>query len=270
MLDDLCLTLSTRLDRARSELQRLRIERRDCVPQTVYDQAGINAESDGVLAEWARLDDAIAGQVEVCERQEQRLRSEATITTACKQFLHGLPTGARLRQVEARPDDLADVRERITRTQREIAKVERTPTPSDDIADRVKRHVDGLAAKALPIITGIGDGQALKVLYPLHEHADRVAQSGFSQHEGNALLLFALLDGEVLAKRLMETISDVSISSRERDQLLHALREQLTELRYAEEASICAAIERGDDVTRSGPPWAVLMIEIEQQQRAAA
>ena len=42
-LDDLCLTLSTKLELARKELQQLRIERRDCVPQTVYDQAGINA-----------------------------------------------------------------------------------------------------------------------------------------------------------------------------------------------------------------------------------
>ena len=65
----------------------------------------------------------------------------------------------------------------------------------------------------------------------------------------------------------MQIITDTGISSRERDQLLHALQEQLIELRYDEEASISAMIEAGDDVSRSGSaPWAVLMIEIEQQQ----
>jgi hypothetical protein len=91
-LDDLCLTLSTKLEASRRDLQQLRVERRDCVPQTVFDQAGINAESDRVLGEWARLDDAISAQQAVCERLEARLRSEAAIATACKQFLHGLPT----------------------------------------------------------------------------------------------------------------------------------------------------------------------------------
>ena len=174
-------------------------------------------------------------------------------------------------QVEARPDDLDDIRERIKRTQREIGKVERTPVPSGDIIDRVKRHVDGLAAKAHPIITGIGDGQSLRVLYPLHENADRVAQSGFAPDQANALLLFALLEPDRLAERLMKTVSDVSISARERDQLLHALQEQLIELRYAEEATVSAMIEAGDDVTRSGSaPWAVLMVTVEHEQQAAA
>ena len=84
-------------------------------------------------------------------------------------FCTNLPTGARLREVEARPGDLDDIRERIKAVKIEIAKVERIPVPSDDIADRVKRHVDALAAKATPIITGVGSGQALKVLFPLHD-----------------------------------------------------------------------------------------------------
>ena len=73
-----------------------------------------------------------------------------------------------------------------------------------------------------------------------------------------------------MTERLIKTITATGISSRERDQLRNALQEQLTELRYSEEASVSATIEAGEDVTRSGPPWAVLMIEIEQQQQAAA
>ncbi len=61
-----------------------------------------------------------------------------------------------------------------------------------------------------------------------NENANRVHQSGFSQYEGNALLLAALLQPDRLTERLMETINDTGISARERDQLLHALQEELT------------------------------------------
>ena len=37
-LDGHCMTLTTKLEASRRDLQRLRIERRDCVPQTVHDE----------------------------------------------------------------------------------------------------------------------------------------------------------------------------------------------------------------------------------------
>ena len=43
-IDGLCMTLNTKLEASRRDLQRLRIERRDCVPQTVHDERSANLE----------------------------------------------------------------------------------------------------------------------------------------------------------------------------------------------------------------------------------
>ena len=111
-LEQALIGLTTKLEASRRDLQRLRIERRDTVPNVAYDEAGANRESERVLSEWARLDDAIAAQIEVCERQERRLRGDEAVIRACKQYLHDLPAGARLRVVEGRAGDLDDIRER--------------------------------------------------------------------------------------------------------------------------------------------------------------
>ena len=64
----------------------------------------------------------------------------------------------------------------------------------------------------------------LRVLWPLHDHADRVTLSGFSEAEGNALLLVALVDGERLVERLLQTVAAQSITASERNERLRALR----------------------------------------------
>ena len=271
-LEQHCLTLTTTLEASRKELQRLRIEQRDLAPRTVYDEFGANRESERLIAENLRLETAIKAQIAHGEALERRLRGEEAVIRSCKAFLHDLPDGVRLRVVEGRPGDLDDIRRRIGEVRDEIGKVQRTPVPSADIAERVKRHVDALAARAAPIITGVGSGQALRVLFPLSLHADRIAQSGFAPDQANALLLVALLEPERLTERLMEVIADTSIAASERDGRLRTLQAELAQLHYDEEASISAMTERGEDVTRStsAPAWSVLMVEIEQQQRAAA
>ena len=271
-LESHCLTLTTKLEASRRDLQRLRIERRDAVPQTVGDEWQANRESERVLSEWARLDAAIAAQLATCERLEQRLRAEERTVTACKRFLHELPAHARLRVVEGQAGDLDDIRARIKAVADEIGAVQRLPVPSDDLRDRVSRYVDDLAARAQPIIAGIGDGETLRVLYPLHDHADRVTLSGFATDQGNALLLVALVDGERLAERLLQAATVGSITASERNERLRVLHQQLTQLRYDEEAAITCALNDGDDVSRSGsaPAWAVLMVQVEHALEAAA
>ena len=133
-----------------------------------------------MLAEWARLDDAITAQVAVCERQERRLRSEAAVAPSASSFC----TACRPERVFVRSRPVPAISPTSAsaskRRRREIAKVERTPVPSDDIADRVKRHVDGLAAKAHADHHRHREWSGVAVLFPLHENADRVALSGFA------------------------------------------------------------------------------------------
>lgn len=274
-LDALCMTLNAKLDRGRSELQGLRQQQRDVVPQVVHDEYGANREVERLEREGQRLTDEIAEQTEICERLERQLRGEERIVASCKRFLHELPVGTRLHVVEPNQGgDLDDIRKRIRQVRDDISRLQSLPVPSDDLADRIKAYVDDLAARAQPVIQGIGDGQTLRVLYPLNDDANRVNLIGFSQRDGNPLLLLALLEPERLVERLLQTVADAhSISPTERNERLHGLQSELTQLRYDEEAAICEAIDNGgDDVFRLGssPAWAVLMVQIEHKQQVAA
>ena len=198
-----CLTLSTKLEGSRRELQRLRVEQRDLAPRVVHDEYEANRESERLIAEAQRLNDAISAQTATCERLERRLRVEERTVAGCKTFLHELPAGARLRVVEGQAGDLDGIRAQIAQTRDEIGALQRLPVPSDGLSDRVKAYVHELAARARPVIQGIGDGQSLRVLWPLTADANRISLSGFVQHEGNALLLLAHgSQGEVHRARL--------------------------------------------------------------------
>lgn len=270
MLEARCIGLTGELEASRRELQRLRIEARDLAPRTVHDEYSANRESERLIAEAQRLDAAIAAQIAVCERQEKRLATEERIIRDAKTFLHELPSGARLRVVEGYAGDLDVVRQRIVEVRDEIARVERLKVASADLPERIARFTAKLAARAQPVVRGIADGETLSVHFPLRADADRVTMSGFSEAQANPLLMAAFLDGERLTERLLACATDGSISASERDARLRALQDELTALRYDEEVSICAAIERGDDVSRNAPPWSVLMVEITHQAQAAA
>ena len=168
------------------------------------------------------------------------MHGEERVVAACKRFLQELPAHTHLTVVEGHPGDLDDIRRRITQTRDEINRLRSLPVPSDDLADRVKRYVDELAAHARPVMQGIGHGQTLRVLYPLRENADRTTQSGFSQHEGNPLLLLALLAPERLTEQLLQTALSGGIPASELHDRLQKLQQHLTQLRYDEEASISA------------------------------
>jgi hypothetical protein len=200
------------------------------------------------------------------------LRAEERTVAACKAYLHELPADARLIEVtEVRPGDLDDIRARIAEVKDEIARVQALPVPSSDLADRIKQYVAELAARARPLVLGVGDGQTLRVQFPLPAVANPIQMSGFSQHdEGNPLWLTAFLHPERLAERLTQAALAGGISASERDARLSALQQEMVELRYAEEASIISSVSNGDDVSRSAsPPWAVLMVTTIEQQAAA-
>ena len=126
--------------------------------------------------------------------------------------------------VQSAGGDLDAIRARIEEIKGEISRVQLTPVLSGDLGARIADHVAALGLKAKPIVSGVGHGEALRVLYPLHDHADRITQTGFSDHEGNALLLAALLDGKRLAERLLQVATETAITANERSLRLQACR----------------------------------------------
>jgi hypothetical protein len=221
-------------------------------------------------SERRRLDDAIAAQEATCERQQHALRATEAEIKGCKTWLNELPSNARLVEAQGTAGDLGCIRQRIRALRDEIDGLERLPVPSPDIATRIRGYVDQLAAKAQPLVLGIGDRQTLKVLFPLNDHADRRTQTHFAPTDANPLLMAALLDGDRLAERLL-AIATSGITARERDEKLRTLRSQLEAARYDEECSICAALDRGEDVMRaSAEAWAALQVKVATAKKAAA
>jgi hypothetical protein len=132
--------------------------------------------------------------------------------------------------------------------------------------DRTPLFGQPLARRHLITLDQTADDHLLRRGVRDADHADHITLSGLAQHEGNPLLLLALAQPERLTERLLQVALDGSISSGERSGRLQALQQQLTRLRYDEEAAFCAALANGDEVSRLGAsPEAVLMVEVEQE-----
>jgi len=92
-----------------------------------------------------------------------------------------------------------------------------------------------------------------------------------SPREQRAVVV-GLVHPQCLVERLLAASLESSILSTERNARLQSLQEQLTLAHYDEEQAVSAAINNGEDVARSGsaPAWAVLQVEVEHEQQAAA
>jgi hypothetical protein len=265
VVEQRCIGLTAQWEQAQRDLRDVCTERSRLAYRTVNDEYEANREVERYEAERQRLDKAIVAQEQAVERTQRALKSTEAVIRSCKAWLNELPSNARLVEVTGRVQDLDVVRERIARTRAEIDALERMPTPSSDLSKRIRAHVQRLAEKAQPLVTGIGDGETLKAMFPLNDHADRRTQTYFSQDDANPLLLAALLHPERLTDRLLAAAMASGIPKGERDAKLKTLRSQLEQARYDEEASL------GNDVRSSSQPaWAVLMVKQVTAKRAAA
>ena len=78
--------------------------------------------------------------------------------------------------------------------------------PADDIGDKVQAYVDSLAAKAQPLLRGLGTGQQLDIRWPGGPDCNPRNGDGFSTIDGNALMLTALLQPTALQDAIMGAV----------------------------------------------------------------
>ena len=88
---------------------------------------------------------------------QQRLQTEQSVLSGCKNWLDHLPADTKLEPVAVTADghDLAGVRGRIKAANVELEALRRAPAPSEDIEARVRDYVRGLAPKVRGV--GLGD-----------------------------------------------------------------------------------------------------------------
>jgi hypothetical protein len=191
-------------------------------------------------------DDLIVAVRQMVEDQPKiasRASAAQEVVRTCKNWLASLPEGSTLqrRVVDTRGHTLASVRARIGECEDEFERLRKVPTPSPDLKDRIRSYV---AALARPKLSGIEDGQRLRVDWP---------------DDGPTLAAFLAPDVVIAAvMREVTRMASDPLPPPKRKERMAALASEITELRYLEEALTT------DQHERSGraPPWAVLGAEI--------
>jgi hypothetical protein len=200
---------------------------------------------------------------------ERNLCRARAVLSNVRTWLDQLPDHTQLEPVsiDVNGFDLDDVRARIAEAEREISELLAAPTRSADIEARVRAYVQGMAR---PQITGIGDGERLKVIWPGAGFDTR----GPREDRADVLPLMALLHGEAMVAALMrevECVSNTPLPRLEREKRIAELQAELGKLRFIEEPLVSAAIARGEDVqhSASAPPEAVLQVRVVEAKRAS-
>ena len=162
----------------------------------------------------------------------------------CRAWLADLPPGAVLEQII--PDveaglSLSEVRARIKKLQSQVDALKRVPVPASDIEQKVRTYVERLP---MPIIGGIGVGEAITVQWPTGLHA-----------------LLAFVEPDVLAERLMGEIDQIANTPcplAQRERKITDLEREIDQLQRSEEAIVVAT---GAPRQPGSPAWVVLGVK---------
>lgn len=167
-------------------------------------------------------------------------------------WLAAIPAGSEFIPLPVEPKGgLDEIRNDIEVTKDELNRLETAPVPSDDLGERLRDYVFGMAG---PMIGGVGTGQQLWIRWPTHLHATE--QNGGYAPGGRAdpLALIAWLFRDQMVERLVADVQEAverTAPLAERPKLIADLRLHLRDLERMEEALIEQAHARGHNhVTR--------------------
>jgi hypothetical protein len=195
-----------------------------------------------------------AALVKDVPRLRMRAQAEARVLASCKSWLASLPHSSKLESCVVIADgvELAGVRKRLREIEAEVRLIEAAPSPSADIADRIKSCVAELSRKASPIFYRGLSGGHLDVRWPASVHSNRANANGFDTELGmNALLMAAYLHPEALIERLLkevEALASQPIPVADRPEALRRLADEALILRNQEEVLVTRALADGDEV----------------------
>jgi hypothetical protein len=211
------------------------------------------AEYDDLRATLKQMVDDLPGL-------RRRCGTAQSTYSACQKFLDKLPDDATLEPVIIDIDghDLDEVRAKINAIKAELATLRAVPIPSADIEKRLQGYVEAMAR---PQITGIGEGEKLKVIWPGAGWDTR----GPIEHRADPLALAALMFPDEMTAGLMREVERTTGDRKARQLRISGLESELLELAYVEEA-ICGA--NGAERSPGAPPQAVLGVKVVESKRA--
>ena len=230
MLSDACATATIRADQLAAQISDLRDRLNGRIVRAGDHPEKLRIELEQRLEEQKAL-------------QRQR-PSQADILGRCRAWLAALPSGTVLEQIIPDVEDglaLGDVRARVRKLKDQVEALKRVPVPASDIKQKVRGYVERLP---MPIIGGIGAGEALTVQWPTGLHA-----------------LMAFLQPDVLVERLMteiDRIANTPCPLAQREQQIAELEREIDRHQRTEEAIV---VSTGAPRERGCPPWVVLGVK---------
>jgi hypothetical protein len=238
----------------------------DAIPAARERLTGSFQDDQGYQDLRATLDQLLADKTIL----QAKLHAANSLLSSCKSWLALLTHDAVLEAVspETSGHDLTSTRDRINAAQSELAALRAIPTPSADIELHIRDYVRSLGR---PTISGISDGEHLKVIWP----GAGWDQSGAREFRADILPLMAILHPEEMVTALLrevERVANTPTPVAERMKHIARLEHEIEELSYLEESLVCAAIASGETIERrsAAPPAAVLQLRVARARKSRA
>ena len=229
MLSDACVTATIRADELTAQISDLR------------DRWSGRTSRQGDHPEKLRIE--LEQRLEEQKALQRQRPIGADILGRCRAWLAALPRTV-LEQIIPDIEDglaLGDVRARVRKLKDQVEALKRVPVPASDIEQKVRGYVERLP---MPIIGGIGAGEALTVQWPTGLHA-----------------LMAFLQPDVLVERLMaeiDRIGNTPCPLAQRERKIAELEGEIDRLVRIEESLVVAT---GAPRQPRSPAWVVLGVK---------
>lgn len=222
------------------------------------------------IAEYAKVQAGFAALHASAQQARQHADSVQGVLQSCRSWIENLGASTKLHMVAAPSADLdlAVAEPRLAKLRAEFAQLRNTVPLAHDIADKVANYVHELGRQARPLPRGLGEGQVFECLWPTGPDCNRMNASGFSDIDGNALYLTALLQPDLLTEAIMGAVAATLPMSRVELASRHArLSKAINELGYA----VMALRERANlPLDPQLSPWHVLGVCLSEQVNGRA
>jgi hypothetical protein len=227
----------------------------ECVRDEITGRTTTKAAPQALRAEFERL-------LKAASEAQARQQIEEGVLAVCRQWMDDLSADVKLDPVPIDvPADatLASVRERLRAARDEIVALRRAPVPAKDIEQRIADYVHGLANAGRPVVSGVGEGEKLTIVWPQHANVKRARPHiGFVAGRADPLLMTAYLSPDVLIDKLMAEVEGMAATPlpvAARQPRIAALAAEVDRLQRVEEVLVVA---NGDQREPGRPESAVL------------
>jgi hypothetical protein len=168
----------------------------------------INGRREVDVEDYQRERDGFDAVFATAKMAASYAESARRVLTQCRAWLDSLPADSKLLLVSPAASDfeLTALQARLADMRAELSKLQSTPVPADDVADKIHTYFSDLACSGVPVVRGFEAGAQFQVFWPGYGAAGARNLNGYDTQSANALLMAALLQPQALADAIMRSV----------------------------------------------------------------